>query len=88
MSHLHRSMHQSLALLLWVLFLVIPIRSIAYPLDAYPATEIRRIEATRLAALGRDPGARLPSKAVDLRLLNHADLKVPKPDPDFSDRVV
>jgi hypothetical protein len=78
----------SLPLLLWVLFLVIPNRSIAYPLDAYPATEIRRIEATRLAALGRDPGARLPSKAVDLRLLNHADLKVPKLDPDFSDRVV
>ena len=88
MNHLHRSIIHFPAFLCWALFLVVPSQSIAYPLDAYPATEIRRIEAARLAALGKAPGARLPSKAVDLRLLNHADLKLPKPDPDFSDQTV
>ena len=38
------------------LLLSIPDLSVAYPLDAYPATGIRRIEAARLAVLGKMRG--------------------------------
>jgi len=65
----------------------------AYPLDAYPETGIRRIEAARLAVLGKmrgrrqPPGALLPTALVDLRLLDYSDLELPEPDPEFSARV-
>jgi hypothetical protein len=67
---------------------------IAYPLDAYPETGIRRIEAARLAVLGKmrgrsqPPGALLPTQLVDLRLLDRPDLELPEPDPEFSARVL
>jgi hypothetical protein len=67
---------------------------VAYPLDAYPATGIRRIEAARLAVLGemrgrrQPPGALLPTSLVDLRLLDRPDLELPEPDPEFTARVV
>ena len=76
------------------LVLVIPDLSVGYPLDAYPATGIRRIEAARLAVLGKmrgrqqPPGALLPAGLVELRLLDRPDLKLPKPDPEFTDRVL
>jgi len=66
----------------------------AYPLDAYPETGIRRIEAARLAVFGKmrgrrqPPGALLPASLVDLRLLDHQDLDLPKPDPEFTARVL
>ena len=66
---------------------------VAYPLDAYPATGIRRIEAARLAVLGKmrgrqqPPGALLPTNLVDLRLLDRPDLELPEPDPEFTARV-
>jgi hypothetical protein len=65
----------------------------AYPLDAYPDTGIRRLEAARLAVLGemrgrqQPPGALLPTDMVDLRLTAHADFQLPEPDPVFSDHV-
>ncbi len=68
--------------------------SVAYPLDAYPTTGIRRIEAARLAVLGKmrgrrqPPGALLPASLVDLRLLDRPDLVLPAPDPEFSARLL
>ena len=66
----------------------------AYPLDAYRETGIRRIEAARLAVFGKmrgrqqPPGALLPAGLVDLRLLDHPNLVLPDPDPEFTARVV
>ena len=66
----------------------------AYPLDGYPETGIRRVEAARLAVFGKmrgrqqPPGALLPTNLVDLRLLDHPDLKLPDPDPEFTARVL
>jgi hypothetical protein len=77
-----------------LLLLSISSLCLAYPLDAYPETGIRRIEAARLAVLGemrgrrQPPGALLPAKLVELRLLDHPDLKLPEPDPEFTARVV
>ena len=66
---------------------------LTYPLDAYPETGIRRLEAARLAVFGKMPGrlqpagALLPTVMVDLRLLEHPDFKLPDPDPVFTERV-
>jgi hypothetical protein len=66
----------------------------AYPLDSYEETGIRRVEAARLAVLGKmrgrqqPPGALLPAEMVDLRLLDHADLDLPEPDPAFTQEVM
>ena len=87
-------MKQYLAFLYVLLLLSIPELSVAYPLDAYPETGIRRIEAARLAVLGKmdgrrqPPGALLPTSLVDLRLLDHPDLVLPEPDPEFTARVL
>lgn len=65
----------------------------AYPLDAGPETGIERLEGYRLAQEGivRGPqlpaGARLPSAAVKLRLLDHADLELPAPDAELGRRL-
>jgi len=76
------------------LLLSIPNLSVAYPLDAYPTTGIRRIEAARLAVLGKmrgvrqPPGALLPTNLVDLRLLDRPDLVLPAPDPELTARLL
>ena len=76
------------------LLLSVANQSVAYPLDAYPATGIRRIEAARLAVLGKmpgrqqPPGALLPTASVDIRLLDHPDLVLPEPDPEFTARIL
>jgi hypothetical protein len=65
----------------------------SYPLDAYPETGIRRLEAARLAVFGKmkgrrqPPGALLPAALVDLRLMDRPDLKLPEPDPELTDRI-
>ena len=65
----------------------------AYPLDGYPDTGIRRLEASRLAHAGeitgpkQPAGALLPTTAVDLRLLEHANLDLPPADPAFTARI-
>jgi hypothetical protein len=82
----------------WLLFYVLILLSItdagfAFPLDAYPETGIRRLEAARLAVFGKmrgrrqPPGALLPTGLVDLRLLDHPDLELPEPDPEFTARI-
>ena len=67
-----------------VLLLSVASLSAAYPLDAYPTTGIRRLEAARLAVMGKmhgrqqPPGALLPTELVDLQLLDQPDLKLPR----------
>jgi hypothetical protein len=87
-------MKQYLRLVTVLAIFSITVPGFTYPLDAYPETGIRRIEAARLAVFGKmrgrkqPPGALLPAKMVDLRLLDHPDLVLPEPDPEFTDRVV
>ena len=87
-------MKYCLSFLCLALLLSVTDRSAAYPLDAYSATGIRRLEAARLAVLGKmrgrlqPPGALLPTELVDLRLLDYPELKLPDPDPDFTDRII
>lgn len=94
MNHPHRSLIHYLVVVCGALLLILPAQSIAYPLDSYPATDIRRIEAARLAIFGKapgrqqPPGALLPLDSVDLRLLNFSALKLPEPDPALTDRAV
>jgi hypothetical protein len=65
----------------------------AYPLDGYDETGIRRLEASRLAHEEKIPGPRQPPGAllqtaeVDLRLLDHRDLQLPEPDPEFTAQI-
>ena len=62
----------------------------AYPIDGYADTGIRRVEGARLANEGlakggkQPPGGLLTTAQVDLRLLNHKDLDLPAPDPEFT----
>jgi len=71
-----------------------PLAVLAWPLDGYPDTGIRRVEGSRLANEGKvkdvkqPPGALLPTSAVDLRLLGHRDLDLPEPDPAFTAQIV
>ena len=64
----------------------------AYPLDGYGETGIRRLEGSRLANEGvvkdvkQPPGALLPLKDVDLRLLGKT-FDLPPPDPGFTREV-
>ena len=87
-------MKQYLRFITVLVILAITDPGFAYPLDAYPETGIRRIEAARLAVFGKmrgrrqPPGALLPASMVDLRLLDHPNLVLPEPDPEFTARVV
>ena len=64
--------------------------AMAYPLDGYPSTGIKRLEAYRMAAQGaRRPsflteGEMLPSDAIRLRLLQYPRFAIPAPDPGLS----
>jgi hypothetical protein len=66
---------------------------LAYPLDGYEATGIRRLEGMRLAQQGtvRDvkqpPGALLNSAQVEPRLVGKT-FDLPAPDPGFTQRIV
>ena len=65
-----------------------------YPLDGYEETGIRRIEAARLSVFGKlkgrpqPPGALLPTRLVDLRLLDYQKMDLPDPDPEFTKQIV
>ena len=65
------------SLLLAVPLVLVPAAVSAYPLDGYEETGIRRVEGNRLA-----------TEQVDLRLLDHRDLALPRPDPEFTAEVV
>jgi Beta-lactamase enzyme family len=66
--------------------------ALAYPLDGYQETGIRRLEGLRLANEGvvkdvkQPPGAMLGLKDVDLRLLGQT-FDLPAPDPVFTRQV-
>lgn len=74
------------------LFLMIPSLALAYPLDGEPYTGIARLEGYRLAQEGKvrgtqqPPGGKLALDQVDLRLVG-SSIKLPPPDPDFSQQV-
>jgi len=65
----------------------------AYPLDAFDETGIARLEAYRriqeaeMPGLHLPPGARLPGDAIRLRLVGRPELRLPDPDPDFTEAV-
>lgn len=67
--------------------------AMAYPLDGYQETGIRRVEGARLANLGlaiggfQPPGAMLTTEQVDLRLL-HRNVSLPAADPAFTAKIV
>lgn len=66
----------------------------SYPLDAFEATNIGRLEEARRVQAGELPGVKQPAGAlltrtqVDLRLLDRHDLELPAPDPGFTRQVV
>lgn len=68
--------------------------ALAYPLDGYPWTLIKRLEAYRLAAQGsRVPsflteGEMLPGDAVRLNLAGYPDFRIPAQDPALSARIL
>jgi hypothetical protein len=61
-----------------------------YPLDGYPETGIKRVEAYRIAQKNKingavvRPGAELTSDQIQLSLLRHQGFRIPPPDPDLS----
>jgi len=67
--------------------------AMAYPLDGYPSTGIKRLEAYRMAAQGaRRPsflteGEMLPSDAIQLGLRKYPGFAIPAPDPELSKRI-
>ena len=66
--------------------------ALAYPLDGYQETGIRRLEGSRLANQGvvndvkQPPGALLLMKDIDLRLVGQT-FDLPPPDPEFTRQV-
>jgi hypothetical protein len=66
---------------------------LAYPLDAYQDTGIRRLEGLRLAQEGavkdvkQPPGALLATRDVDLRLVGQT-FDLPAPDPAFTQQMM
>jgi len=66
----------------------------AYPLDGYADTGIRRLQGAAMIQSGevhgrmQPEGATLPTRAVDLRLLDRPDLEIPASDPDFTAEIV
>ncbi|MFC1797066.1 serine hydrolase [Pseudomonadota bacterium] len=67
--------------------------ALAYPLDGYEETGIRRVEGARLANEGKaiggfqPPGAMLTTEQVDLRLVGK-NIALPSADPDFTAKIV
>ena len=67
--------------------------AMAYPLDGYEETGIRRVEGSRMAHEGlakggpQPPGALLPTEQVDLRFLGK-DAALPPADPAFTSQIV
>jgi hypothetical protein len=66
---------------------------LAYPLDGYEETGIRRVEGARLASEGltlgpkQPPGALLTTGQVDIRLVDHQDMALPAADPEFTAQI-
>ena len=90
MTNRSRFFFASLAVLIFAGW---PILAGGYPLDGYESTGIGRLEAQRLVQVGEMPGKKRPSgellplAMVDLRLLDHRDMKLPQSDPKLTARV-
>jgi hypothetical protein len=90
---MHRSIRTAPLAALLLLVLAAPPPASAYPLDGYDYTGVFRLEAQRLVQIGkatgkkRPPGELLPMKMVDLRLLEHRNLQLPKADPKLTAEV-
>ena len=71
-----------------------PALSVAWPIDGYVETGIRRLEAERLINEGiisgrqQPAGGRLTTGQVDLRLLDYRDMELPEPDPALTRQLV
>ena len=67
---------------------------LAYPLDGYAETGIRRLEYSRLANAGevegnaQPAGAMLPMAQVQLGLAGRPEFEIPEPDPEFTRAVI
>jgi hypothetical protein len=92
---MHPIRNRSLALTapLVLLALALPGTALSYPLDGYDYTGIKRIQIQRMVQEGKAKGKKRPSgellplEEVQLRLLKHKDLTLPKPDPQLSSTV-
>jgi len=73
--------------------LALSARATAYPVDGFAYTGIPRLEHQRLVQVGelqgtkQPPGALLPLDRVELRLLKHRDLELPRSDPKLLEAV-
>jgi len=78
---------------LLILLMCAPIL-VAYPLDGYEKTQIRRLDAARRVQEGTmtgnklSKGALLPSAKVDIRLRDRTELDLPAPDESFTQEIV
>jgi hypothetical protein len=83
----------ALVALISTCLLALPGRSIAYPLDGYESTGIKRLDIQRMVQEGVAKGKKRPSgelltlDKVDLRLLDHPNFELPAPDPALTARV-
>jgi hypothetical protein len=79
-------------IILGVVLLALANAALAYPLDGYEETGIRRVEGARLAHEGlakggsQPPGALLTTEQVDVRLAGR-EMTLPPADPAFSERI-
>jgi hypothetical protein len=82
-----------LARCLALVCMALPPLVLAYPLDGYEETGIRRVEGARLANEGlaqgdkQPPGALLTTEQVDIRLLDYPDVELPPADPAFTAKI-
>lgn len=78
---------------LLIVLAAMPGTLLAYPLDGFEETGIRRLEAIRLAQEGaidggrQPPGALLPTDAIELGLVDHEGALPGPPDPAFTAEV-
>ena len=87
-------MIRTISVILLGLLLLLPLSLWAWPVDGYPDTGIRRLEEARLIAAGeikgtpQPPGGLWSTAAVDLRLLQRPDLRLPAADAGLTAEIV
>ncbi len=74
--------------------MISPSTLVAWPVDGYPDTGIRRLEEQRLIATGeikgtpQPPGGLWPTEKVDIRLVGQGDFELPSPDVALTEEIV